>query len=345
MATPFLTEYWLGEDSTAISPATSELVDLVEELWDHEFDELTYRLTQEAAAAADDRFPQGEEPGDPTARERFLEGYLEPLHSAAERLFETVAEAVSEHDLMAMSESELDSVLGSLEVGETDLSPTFEGFLGGLLEKAKKLAKGAVKIAKKGIAAVGSSCRSNPARETQGARPAAARARTALRARQASARPAASSLTARQALPSSSGIGELDGDEVEQPATADVRVIQQEFDLAAASLLFAADETEGDLAVAEIAMETQTGTATQRRDSTARQRFTDEVTPRRARTRRGDGELPSGDPARGPDGDRRDRPRAGYSVPRAIPCAVDRALRRRENSAPCHARSWTPACA
>ena len=280
VATPFLTEYWLGEDSTAISPATSELVDLVEELWDHEFDELTYRLTQEAAAAADDRFPQGEEPGDPTARERFLEGYLEPLHSAAERLFETVAEAVSEHDLMAMSESELDSVLGSLEVGETDLSPTFEGFLGGLLKKAKTLAKGAWSLAKKGISAAGRLLPIGALLSKLKAlvRPLLQRVlRFALGKLPPSLRPAASQL-AKRILPTI-GMGELDSEELEEPTTADVRVIQQELDLGAAALLLAADETEGEVALAEVAMEAANGDgeALARLDH-ARQRFTEEIT-------------------------------------------------------------------
>jgi hypothetical protein len=279
LETPFVAEYWTGEDGGVVSPATQELVELLETLWDHEFDELTERLSHEAASAVDERLPEGEESTDPVARERFVRAYLEPLGREAERLLETVADTVARHDAMSLTEEELDAVLAPLEVGETHLSPTFEGFLGGLLDKAKKLAKGAVKIAKKGIAAVG---KLMPINIVLGklkalARPLLERVlRYALGRLPPALRPAASQLAKRFLK-----IGELDetSDEVEQPATADVRVIQQEFDLAAASLLFAADETEGELAIAETAMEAQGAgdDATARLDA-ARQRFIDEVT-------------------------------------------------------------------
>jgi hypothetical protein len=280
LETPFLAEYWTGEDGEAVSPATAELVELLEELWDHEFDEFTLQLAREAAAAVDERLPEREEGTDPAARERFVRGWLEPLERGAQRLLETVAETVARNDAMSLSEAELDAVLAPLEVGETDLSPTFEGFLGGLLDKAKKLAKGAVKLAKKGVAAVGKFLPINILLSKLKAlvRPLLERVlRYALGKLPPALRPVASRLAKRLLK-----LGELDetgGDEVEQPATADVRVIQQEFDLAAASLLFATDETEGELALAETAAEAQNGDgdATARLDA-ARERFIDEVT-------------------------------------------------------------------
>ncbi|MFN2468484.1 MAG: hypothetical protein ABR521_10210, partial [Gaiellaceae bacterium] len=278
---PFLPEYWTGEDGEAASPATAEFVGLLEQLWDEEFDELTLRLAQEAAAAVDERLPEGEEPGDPAARERFVEGWLAPLQEHAERLLESVADAVSEHDVAQLSEGELDSLLAPLEVGRTDLSPTFEDFLGGLLNKAKKLAKGAWSLAKKGIAAVG---KVMPIGILLGklkalVQPLLKRVlSTALGKLPADLQPAATQL-AKRVLGAAGLEQETEHEEPETPATADVGVIQQELDFAAASLLFAADETEGEIALAEHALETQ---ATEREDAlrlnAARQRFVAEVT-------------------------------------------------------------------
>jgi hypothetical protein len=67
--------------------------------------------------------------------------------------------------------------------------------------------------------------------------------------------------------------------EPEPAATADGSVVQQEFDLAAASLLFAADETDAEVALAEIEMEVQSfdGEGAEQLDD-ARRRFVGELT-------------------------------------------------------------------
>ena len=283
LESPFLPEYWTGEEGEAASPATAELVELLERLWDHEFDELTLQLAQEAAAAVDERLPEGEAPGDPVARERFVEGWLEPLHEHAERLLESVGDAVVEQDVATLSEEELDSLLARLEVGPTDLSPTFEGFLGGLLKKAKKLAKGAWRLAKKGIAAVGKVL---PIGILLGklkalVKPLLKRVlSSALGKLPPDLRPVATQLAKR--MLGAAGLQPTSEDEDEQsapPACADIGVIQQELDLAAASLLFASDETDGEIALAELALHTQsTDGEDTLRLTAARERFVAEIT-------------------------------------------------------------------
>ena len=66
-------------------------------------------------------------------------------------MLENVAQAVSEHDLASMSESEVDQFFEQFEPRATGLEPHFENFLGGLWKKAKSLANKAIDIAKKGL--------------------------------------------------------------------------------------------------------------------------------------------------------------------------------------------------
>ncbi len=303
---PFLPEYWTPEGmGDVVSPATSELVELLEQLWDQEFDELTQELADEAAAAVDARLPVGET-ADPGARERFVRGWLDPLRQEAERLFETVADRVGEADAMAMGEAEFEALLEPLEVPQTDLPSLFEDFLGGLLKKAKKLAKGAWKIAKKGIAAVGSvlpiaillrklkplvkPLLERVLRYALGKLPPALRPAASQLAKRllgatgldgttaaAAQSPAGAQPTATEPQPAATEPDPA-APEPEPAATADGDVVQQEFDLAAASLLFAADETDAEIALAEIAMEAQSfdGEGAEQLDD-ARRRFVSEL--------------------------------------------------------------------
>jgi hypothetical protein len=234
------------------SGVRGDLHELLEELYDSEFDRNLLELSDAAAeAAAESPFVQGET-GSPEA-ERFVREWLEPLHRDAHGMLEAIGETLADQDLGRLTEYEVDELLAPHEPLATGENPVFENFLGGLWRKAKGIVSGAVNLAKKGIAAVGRLIPIGPIldRLKTLVRPLLERVlQMALNRLPPEFRPAAEQLKRRL-------FGEVDSEEPASETggpsstTVDVGEVQREFDVNAASLLLAADETEQDGVVAE----------------------------------------------------------------------------------------------
>ena len=143
-ATPFVSEY-AGVAPEA--PQAAELRDLLFELYDEQFDETLAEIAHEAWEAVQERTEPFGEIAASRSAEEFLQEWSEPVRQAAETMLENVAQAVSEHDLASMSESEVDRFFEQFEPRATGLEPYFENFLGGLWTKAKSLANKAIDFA------------------------------------------------------------------------------------------------------------------------------------------------------------------------------------------------------
>jgi hypothetical protein len=269
---PFVSEYeGVGTGPTAEAEAFGELLS---ELYDQELDEVLNEISQEAWSAASDRAETfGETVGSATA-EQFLEEWIDPLRREAEALLENIAQSASEHDLASMSEAEFDGFFERFEPTGTGLETYFENFLGGLWNKAKKIAKKAVDVAKKGltmIPGVGALL----GRLKGLVRPLLDRVlKTALDKLPPALRPLASQLAQRILGKAAS---EAEYELGAAPAAPDAGVLQRQFDLEAATLLFA-DQTEQEVVVTEALYEAE------RTDGSpivalheARERFADEL--------------------------------------------------------------------
>jgi hypothetical protein len=141
--TPFRSVYELEERDEMLEPGAENFAPLLAELYDEEFDEAVFELINEAADLYETRF-QGELgiPGSQgTEAERLLERHFAPLVREAETLLEAMAEGTRQHDLDAMSETELDAFFDQYKPKQSRLSPSFENFLGGIVKKVAAVAK------------------------------------------------------------------------------------------------------------------------------------------------------------------------------------------------------------
>ena len=77
---------------------------------------------------------------------------LAPLADEIESFIQRTAEAFGERDPAAVTEAEIDDVIGRVS-SEHQVAPGFEHFFGGIVNAVKNAAKGAVNLAKKGIEA------------------------------------------------------------------------------------------------------------------------------------------------------------------------------------------------
>lgn len=149
---PFLSEMEVNGQLAAVDPASETVAELLHELHDPELDEAMYELVHEASAMTAGRLTG--ELGDNKALEarleRMLEDHFAPLARHVEETIERMAEALAPVDPLAMTESELDELLESVEPPAGRLSPSFERFAKKMKKKAKTAAKGAAKAAKKG---------------------------------------------------------------------------------------------------------------------------------------------------------------------------------------------------
>jgi hypothetical protein len=154
LESPFRSEAIGTSGAAEGAPDRAEFENLVANLYEPEFNEALYELAAEAAMAAQERLGS-QEAEYPAEREQLLEQYMAPLAAEAEGLFGRLSEQYAQHDISTLSEQEIDRLFESLQPSFEHLSPAFENLFGGLWNKVKSVAKGAVSLAKKGIAAVG----------------------------------------------------------------------------------------------------------------------------------------------------------------------------------------------
>lgn len=273
--TPFVSEY---EGTELESPESAELRELLFDLYDEEFDEVLADMAHEAWEAVTQRAEPFGETGTTASAEQFLQRWSEPVRREAEAMLDNIAQAAAEQDLAAMDEGAFDAFFERFEPRQTGLEPYFEDFLGKLASKAKKLVKKAADVAKKGLTLVpGLSGLISKLKAL--VKPLLDRVlKMAIDKLPPTLRPLARQLAQRIL---GSKVGEITGEEVEfeaAPAAPDVSVIQQEFDVQAATLLFASDEIEQELVLGEASSmdEREDGAAVAELHE-ARARFIDEL--------------------------------------------------------------------
>ena len=154
LESPFRAEYEMQSEGSSASPEREAYANLVAGLHDSEFTEALYELAAEAWTSYEQQYGEAEA-ASPTEVEAYLERYMAPIGTEAEALFERLGEQYAQHDISTLTESEVDRLFESLQPSFGHLSPAFENWLGSLWKKAKSAVKGAVSLAKKGIAAVG----------------------------------------------------------------------------------------------------------------------------------------------------------------------------------------------
>ena len=250
-------------------PEAEEFAQFLAELRDEEFDEAVKGLVNEASELYQEQFmgESGDLGPPPAEAERLLEAHFEPLAREAEMLLDRMAEDAGRHDLTAMSEAEVDTFLNRYEVPADQLSPNSEYFLEGFLGKLKSAFKGAVNLAKKGIR-VATTLGLGPILEKlkRLIRPLLNRVlKFALNKLPPTLRPAAQQLakrflgTAPDEQPPAQGAKEPAAPDqgTKEPAAPDPAQVQVELDAEIANLLFASEEMEQELAIAEYAAETE----------------------------------------------------------------------------------------
>ena len=146
---PFLGEF--GSGAEGVERRGEAFRELLEDLYDAEFDATLRELVDEADAQVD-RLGTGETP-EAGRSHLVLDTWIEPLRTASEALVDRMADALRDETTETLDEGRVDELFESLEPRETGLEPKFEDFLGKVWKKAKAAVKGAVKIAKAGVSA------------------------------------------------------------------------------------------------------------------------------------------------------------------------------------------------
>ena len=183
---PFLSEY--AVDGRTIRPEEPALRQLLEDLYDSEFDEAVADLAAEAETYVAE-LGLGESEADQTRAEQMLEAWVEPLRRESQAMLMRPGRQVRGRGPDDDDRARLDEIFEQARAASGEHGPVFEGFLKSLVKKAKSIAKGAIKAAKTGHR----SRRQDPAdrhhpAQARRARPAAADAGTEVRPQQAARR-------------------------------------------------------------------------------------------------------------------------------------------------------------
>jgi len=266
-STPFLPGESLEAGETeGVAAEVATFSEVLTEMKDTLFREALEQLADEALEAHADQLAG--EYGDHESRalqtERLLNEHFEPLAAEAEAMLDRFFERVEEYEAEALTDMEIGRMASEVMPSAATVSPASEQFLGGLLRKAGKLVSGAVNLAKKGVAgavqlagkglaAVGKLALGpilNGLKKLAGFLLKHV-VKFALDHIPPSLRPLAQKLSDKlfQAI---EGKHEAETQAYEQsegealPAAADASRLEAEFDVAAAQLLMASDETEAD---------------------------------------------------------------------------------------------------
>jgi hypothetical protein len=256
--TPFLSEYLVGGE--VVGGTAEGFRELLADLHDREFDEAVAELVDEADARAQ-LLGANEATADSARVERALGQWIEPLRLEAEELLLQMATGLGDSLPQSLTEDEVDERLAHLEPSGSVGGPVFEDFLKKLWRKAKGAVKGAVRLAKKGVAAVGKVLPIGAIlRQLKGlVRPLLTRVlKLAMNKLPAALRPAAAELAKRFL-----GLGEMEAENEAEaassavPASGDVRLLQGELDTEIATLLLVPAEPELEALVAEAQLDAE----------------------------------------------------------------------------------------
>jgi len=262
------------ETQGIVAPEMEEYVAFLNELYDEEFNDAIADLADEATEIYQNQFES--EYGDPVLQKReasyLLETHFNPLISETEAFVEGLIYELEQHDLDAISESEVDEIIDRYE-------PEFEGGIGKFFRRAgRKLKRAAKKLgkklrktvrsvakrAKKGIKAIGKGIRKagkwvkkrilgvlNKLKKF--IKPLLERVlKFALNRLPPQYRNLAQGLAKRLF---GKEVSELELFELEEDTTQDVTAIQNEFDEQIAELLFAESEADMDATLAKYEIE------------------------------------------------------------------------------------------
>jgi hypothetical protein len=274
LETPFVSQYGEGDTETSLEADTFR--ELLFDLYDTEMDRAVGELVQEAAAAVAEHGGVMGETFSDAASEQFLESWIDPVREQASNMLDGIAERFQNVDAASLTESEIDRIFEQFEPEGTGLEQYFEDFLKSLWQKAKKVAAGAIDIAKKGITMI-PGLSGLLGRLKALVAPLLQRVlKMAMDKLPPQLRPIATQL-ARRIVPGFQG--ETEGESLGgQPAVPDVAAVQREFDQALASLLVAGDETEQEAVLAKQLYEGERiEGATLAEYHEARERFVDQL--------------------------------------------------------------------
>lgn len=269
---PFLSEYEsTGEVKAETNPLAEQMVSLLAELHDHEFNEALFELSNEFEDVATTRFAN--EAGDYSLRTvSELRNHAAPLIYELETMISNIASEMEREDITTKSEAEFEQFFEKYLVNHEGFPPRFEQFFGSIWKKVKSVASKAVELAKKGVAGAVDLAKKGVAfagkflpigmilnKLKALVRPlihkvinfAINRLPVALRP---IAKHFANKLMNRESFETENTYAteafELEAEtETEQPTTYEINELQLEFDARAANLLFAESEQESEVTV------------------------------------------------------------------------------------------------
>ena len=152
---PFGTGFLRELDRGEIRLLAEAAQDLLTEFEDEDFTDALEALVDEAAARHIADTASWSAPPSPGQAQALLEQWVEPLAEHAERALDALAAAPRQHRPAPVGEYEVAQLLEAApDYGSTG-NEVFDNFLGSLLRKAKSAVRGAVSLAKRGLAAVG----------------------------------------------------------------------------------------------------------------------------------------------------------------------------------------------
>jgi len=257
-SSPFLSLYEAENGGGLIDPRAEEYALLLNELYDEEFEETLFALASEAAALHETRFAH--EHADPRTSgyeaERLLEQHFAPLLAETQAMLGSLATELGRRDAGSLTDEEIDTAVERYQPSG-DLSPNFEDFFGKIKRAVKKVARKAVSLAKKGIS-LAAKLGLGPILNKLKAliKPLLKRViQTAIGKLPSQLQPIARKLAER--LPFLKELEESYEAPPEHAESCEVAQIQLEFDRHVANLLFAHDEAEQELEVAEALTEQQ----------------------------------------------------------------------------------------
>lgn len=271
METPFLKEFQTPEGSIPVE--SMEFNQFLNEMYDSTFNEALYEIAAEAFETFGDRLNAEylDQETQNAENTRLLTEFFAPLEREFEIRLEQFKQDCGRYDLASISESELEAMMDRYQVPTGNLSPAFEEFLGKLWKKVKGVAKGAVKLAKKGIGGAISLAKKGVSAISKFAlgpildklkkfiRPLLQQVlKFALNKLPANVRPLASRLAGK--LLGKAGISTEvyeEEDETDIAATPNAETIQTEFDLALGELLFFTGEEEQETITGQYEEETE----------------------------------------------------------------------------------------
>ena len=299
---PFLSEVdSVGAVRPATNPEAEQMVSLLAELHDHEFNEALFELAAEFEDVAASRFTN-ETGGYSLRTVHELRNYAAPLIYELETAIASMAEIAEREDMGSKSEAELEQFFDRYMVDHEGFSPRFEMFFGKIMKAvrnvaskavdlAKKGVSGAVSLAKKGIEFAGKFLPIGQILKKLGAlvRPLINKViNFAINRLPAQLRPIArqlaNKLMNRESFETESTYEAYETEseaesETEQPTTYEINEIQMEFNTRIANLLFSGNEHENEVTVGQYVQENEQVQQEDEADTlaVARERFVQEL--------------------------------------------------------------------